>query len=115
MQDIIDKPIILNIHSTRYSNLTLVDLPGITKNPLEGQQSDIEKCVTDIIRPHIENENSMILAITPANHELVNSVGINLALEVNPGGGFHIKTKMLTKMIKCLFCINKQSHFRKRP
>jgi len=35
-KNIVDKPIILNIYSTTCPDLTLIDLPGITRIPLAG-------------------------------------------------------------------------------
>lgn len=42
-KDITDKPISLVIYSRNVVDLTLVDLPGITKVPVQGQPLDIEK------------------------------------------------------------------------
>ena len=38
-----DKPISLTIYSPNVVDLTLVDLPGITKVPVHGQPSDVEE------------------------------------------------------------------------
>jgi dynamin 1-like protein len=35
-KNIVDKPIVLNIYSHTCPDLTLVDLPGITRIPIEG-------------------------------------------------------------------------------
>lgn len=35
-KDIVDKPIILHIYSSSCPDLTLIDLPGITRIPLPG-------------------------------------------------------------------------------
>jgi hypothetical protein len=42
---IVDKPIVITIHSYSCPDLTLIDLPGITRIPLQGtdQKADIEK------------------------------------------------------------------------
>lgn len=53
-------------------NLTLVDLPGITKVPVGDQPSDIEKQIRDMCLKYIENPNSIILAVSPANADLAN-------------------------------------------
>lgn len=34
--NIVDRPIVLNIHSHTCPDLTLIDLPGITRIPLKG-------------------------------------------------------------------------------
>jgi len=42
-KNIIDKAIILNVHSKSCPNLTLIDLPGLTRIAIDGQSEDIYK------------------------------------------------------------------------
>jgi hypothetical protein len=44
-----DQPIFLTIHSQNVVDLTLVDLPGITKVPVKGQAIDIESQIKRLI------------------------------------------------------------------
>uniref|UniRef100_A0A3Q4NAP9 Interferon-induced GTP-binding protein Mx n=1 Tax=Neolamprologus brichardi TaxID=32507 RepID=A0A3Q4NAP9_NEOBR len=67
-------------------NLTLVDLPGITKVPVGDQPTDIEYQVRDMIMQYICKENCLILAVTPANTDLANSDALKLAKDVDPQG-----------------------------
>lgn len=67
-------------------NLTLVDLPGITKIPVGDQPADIEYQIRDMIMQYICNENCLILAVTPANTDLANSDALKLAKDVDPQG-----------------------------
>ena len=39
---IVDQPIVLNIYSHTCPDLTLIDLPGITRIPIAGQAKNIE-------------------------------------------------------------------------
>ncbi|CAB1313410.1 unnamed protein product [Coregonus sp. 'balchen'] len=64
---ITDEPIHLKIFSPHVVNLTLVDLPGITKVPVGDQPKDIEVQIKDLIVKHISNPNSIILAKTVAD------------------------------------------------
>jgi hypothetical protein len=41
-KNIVDKPIVLNIYSPTCPDLTLIDLPGITRIPIAGQDKNIE-------------------------------------------------------------------------
>ena len=41
-KNIVDKAIVLNIYSHTCPDLTLIDLPGITRIPIEGQDKNIE-------------------------------------------------------------------------
>lgn len=79
-------PIQLRIFSPRLLNLTLVDLPGITKIPVGEQPPDIETQTRQLILEHIARPNSIILAVTPANSDLVNSDALKMAREVDPAG-----------------------------
>ncbi|XP_010072862.1 PREDICTED: dynamin-2-like, partial [Pterocles gutturalis] len=67
-------------------NLTLIDLPGITKVPVGDQPQDIEYQIKDMILQFISRESSLILAVTPANMDLANSDALKLAKEVDPQG-----------------------------
>ncbi|KPJ17179.1 Dynamin-1-like protein [Papilio machaon] len=53
------EPINLKIYSTKVVNLTLVDLPGITKVPIGDQPEDIENQIRNLIIKHIANPNSI--------------------------------------------------------
>uniref|UniRef100_A0A3Q3ER87 Interferon-induced GTP-binding protein Mx n=1 Tax=Kryptolebias marmoratus TaxID=37003 RepID=A0A3Q3ER87_KRYMA len=79
-------PIALQIHSPHVLNLTLVDLPGITKVPVGDQPACIEYQIRDIIMQYICRENCLILAVTPANNDLANSDALKLAKDVDPQG-----------------------------
>ncbi|KAK2835812.1 hypothetical protein Q5P01_016296 [Channa striata] len=79
-------PINLRIYSPHVLNLTLVDLPGITKVPVGDQPADIEYQIRDMIMQYICNENCLILAVTPANTDLANSDALKLAKDVDPQG-----------------------------
>ncbi|XP_054459472.1 dynamin 3a isoform X2 [Anoplopoma fimbria] len=79
-------PISLRIYSPHVLNLTLVDLPGITKVPIGDQPADIEYQIRDMIMQFICKENCLILAVTPANTDLANSDALKLAKDVDPQG-----------------------------
>ena len=51
------EPINLRIYSPNVLNLTLVDLPGLTKVPINGQPKDIEKQIRDMIMKYIVRPN----------------------------------------------------------
>uniref|UniRef100_A0A7N6B2Q8 Interferon-induced GTP-binding protein Mx n=1 Tax=Anabas testudineus TaxID=64144 RepID=A0A7N6B2Q8_ANATE len=80
------EPIYLKIFSPKVLNLTLVDLPGITKVPVGDQPEDIEAQVQAMILSFISNPNSLILAVSPANSDLATSDALKLAREVDPDG-----------------------------
>ncbi|KAK4193108.1 Dynamin central region-domain-containing protein [Podospora australis] len=79
-------PINLRIYSPNVLNLTLVDLPGLTRVPVGDQPRDIERQIRDMILKYIQKSNAIILAVTAANIDLANSDGLKLAREVDPEG-----------------------------
>ena len=67
-------------------NLTLVDLPGLTKVAVGDQPQDIEFQIREMILQFITKENCIILAVSPANSDLANSDALKMAKEVDPQG-----------------------------
>uniref|UniRef100_A0A8C2WIW8 Dynamin-1-like protein n=1 Tax=Cyclopterus lumpus TaxID=8103 RepID=A0A8C2WIW8_CYCLU len=81
-----EEPIHLKIFSPHVVNLTLVDLPGITKLPVGDQPKDIELQIKELIFKYISNPNSIILAVTAANTDMATSEALKVAREVDPDG-----------------------------
>uniref|UniRef100_A0A803WDG4 Dynamin-type G domain-containing protein n=1 Tax=Ficedula albicollis TaxID=59894 RepID=A0A803WDG4_FICAL len=79
-------PINLRVYSPHVLNLTLIDLPGITKVPVGDQPQDIEFQIREMILQFISRDSSLILAVTPANVDLANSDALKMAKEVDPQG-----------------------------
>lgn len=79
-------PINLRVHSPHVLNLTLIDLPGITKVPVGDQPPDIEEQIREMILEFITKDNCIILAVSPANQDLANSDALKLAKSVDPDG-----------------------------
>lgn len=103
------EPISLKIYSIHVLNLSLVDLPGITKVDIFSisvyvkylefnslikkfkvavgdQPEDIEIQVKNLIVKYIQNPNSIILAVSTANTDMSTSESLKLAKEVDPEG-----------------------------
>ncbi|XP_073397199.1 dynamin-1 isoform X7 [Dendrobates tinctorius] len=79
-------PINLRVYSPNVLNLTLVDLPGMTKVPVGDQPADIEAQIRDMLMQFVTKENCLILAVSPANSDLANSDALKIAKEVDPQG-----------------------------
>ena len=67
-------------------NITLIDLPGLTKIPVGDQPVDIEQQIRDMLMQFITKDTCLILAVTPANTDLATSDALNLAKQVDPDG-----------------------------
>ncbi|EXB62174.1 Dynamin-related protein 5A [Morus notabilis] len=89
-------PIHLSIYSPNVVNLTLIDLPGLTKVAVEGQPDSIVQDIENMVRSFIEKPNCIILAISPANQDLATSDAIKISREVDPRGErtFGVLTKI---------------------
>ncbi|VYS64782.1 unnamed protein product [Arabidopsis thaliana] len=91
-----DTQIRLKISSPNVLNITLVDLPGITKVPVGDQPSDIEARIRTMILSYIKQDTCLILAVTPANTDLANSDALQIASIVDPDG--HRTIGVITKL-----------------
>ncbi|XP_062098667.1 phragmoplastin DRP1E-like [Humulus lupulus] len=89
-------PIHLSIYSPNVVNLTLIDLPGLTKVAVEGQPESIVEDIESMVRSYVDKPNCVILAISPANQDIATSDAIKLAREVDPAGErtFGVLTKL---------------------
>ena len=78
-------------------NITLIDLPGLTKIAVGDQPTDIGDQIKDMIMTYICRETCLILAVTPANTDIATSDALQLARQADPEG----EKANLLKMIKC--------------
>ncbi|XP_074655030.1 dynamin-1-like isoform X11 [Tubulanus polymorphus] len=79
-------PINLRVFSPNVLNLTLIDLPGMTRVAVGDQPVDIEQQIRSMVMEFIGNANCLILAVSPANTDLANSDALKIAKEVDPQG-----------------------------
>ncbi|CAJ2678189.1 unnamed protein product [Trifolium pratense] len=91
-----DKQIRLKIFSPNVLDITLVDLPGLTKVPVGDQPSDIEARIRTMIMSYIKVPTCLILAVTPANSDLANSDALQMAGTADPDG--HRTIGVITKL-----------------
>ncbi|KAG0556376.1 hypothetical protein M758_11G047200 [Ceratodon purpureus] len=89
-------PIHLSVYSPNVVNLTLIDLPGLTKIAVDGQSDNIVMDIENMVRSYIEKPNSIILAVSPANQDIATSDAMKIAREVDPSGErtFGVLTKL---------------------
>merc|ERR1711865_301000 len=85
-QTVSAEPITLKIVSPDVLTMTLVDLPGMTRNPVGGQPESIMVDINNMVEDFIANENCIILAVSPANQDLANSDALAMARKHDPNG-----------------------------
>mmetsp|Transcript_39846 Transcript_39846/g.105647 ORF Transcript_39846/g.105647 Transcript_39846/m.105647 type:complete len:722 (-) Transcript_39846:119-2284(-) len=95
-QVISHEPIILRVSSPRVVDLTLVDLPGITRVPVGDQPADIERHIRELVLSHIKNPRCLILAIVAGNADLATADALAISREVDPQG--HRTIGVVTKL-----------------
>eukprot|EP00040_Diaphanoeca_grandis_P008233 m.44464 g.44464 ORF g.44464 m.44464 type:complete len:774 (-) comp19685_c0_seq1:28-2349(-) len=83
-KNVADKPINLKIYSPNVLDLTLVDLPGITRVAIADQPKDIEGQIRQLVYRYIQNSKSIILAVSPANSDIATSDSLQIAKDVDP-------------------------------
>jgi len=81
-----DEPILLRIFSPGVTDLTLVDLPGLTKVPTGDQPADIADRIRSLVMRYISQPSCIILAVSAANADLATSDALALAREADPAG-----------------------------
>ncbi|CAF4015493.1 unnamed protein product [Rotaria sordida] len=78
-------PIYLTIYKRNMPfDLTLIDLPGITRNPLLGQPKDIHTQILNLINKYIEPTTAVVLHVIPASVDFATSESMKLAKEYDP-------------------------------
>ncbi|CAG9481851.1 dynamin-like protein, putative [Plasmodium vivax] len=79
-----ESPIIIEIHKSDVLDLTLIDLPGLTKVPVGNQPQNVEEQIVNLVNKYIKNPNCIILAVSCANIDLANSDSLKMARSVDP-------------------------------
>ena len=95
-KNIVDKPIVLNVYSQTCPDLTLVDLPGVTRVPVGNQPKNIEEITKNMAIRYIEDPLTIILCVIAANTDIATSDGLKLAREIDTTGSRTIG--VLTKL-----------------
>ncbi|KAK2198261.1 bifunctional Dynamin/Dynamin GTPase effector/Dynamin [Babesia duncani] len=85
---IVDEPIVLSVYCADCPDLTLIDLPGVTRVPLKNsdQTDDIEVVTKDMIMRYASDPRTIILAVVSANVDMSTSDALQLAKRADPLG-----------------------------
>jgi GTP-binding protein EngB required for normal cell division len=81
-----DAPITLVVRKRGVPDLTLVDLPGITRVPVHGQPEDIYDQVAKIIKEYIAPKESIILNVLSATVDFPTCESIRMSQQVDRSG-----------------------------
>uniref|UniRef100_A0A2K5MMW6 MX dynamin like GTPase 1 n=1 Tax=Cercocebus atys TaxID=9531 RepID=A0A2K5MMW6_CERAT len=78
--------ITLEISSRDVPDLTLIDLPGITRVAVGNQPPDIGYKIKTLIRKYIQRQETINLVVVPSNVDIATTEALSMAQEVDPEG-----------------------------
>ena len=95
---IVDSPIRLRIYSNTCPDLTVIDLPGITRIPMYNtdQPKNIEEITKNMCEKYCQDKTTIILCVIPANIDLSTSEALSMSMRLDPEGNRTIG--VLTKL-----------------
>ena len=85
-KNIVDDPIVLKVFSDVCPDLTVIDLPGITRIPIGDQPKDIERITKEMVQRYCKDERTIILCVIPANADMSTSEALQMAQMLDPEG-----------------------------
>ncbi|KAK1902115.1 Interferon-induced GTP-binding protein Mx [Dissostichus eleginoides] len=81
-----DDLISLEIASPDVPDLTLIDLPGITRVAVKGQDANIGDKIKGMIQKFIRRQETISLVVVPCNVDIATTEALKMAQEVDPEG-----------------------------
>ncbi|XP_062272448.1 interferon-induced GTP-binding protein Mx-like [Scomber scombrus] len=76
----------LEIASPDVPDLTLIDLPGITRVAVEGQPENIGDQIKLMIQTYIKRQETISLVVVPCNVDIATTEALKMAQQVDPEG-----------------------------
>ncbi|XP_008066755.1 interferon-induced GTP-binding protein Mx1-like, partial [Carlito syrichta] len=76
----------LEVSSPHVPDLTLIDLPGITRVAVGNQPADIGRQIKALIRKYIYRQQTINLVVVPCNVDIATTEALSMAQEVDPEG-----------------------------
>ncbi|XP_037687373.1 interferon-induced GTP-binding protein Mx1 [Choloepus didactylus] len=76
----------LEVCSPHVPDLTLIDLPGITRVAVGNQPADIGWQIKSLIRKYINKQETINLVVVPSNVDIATTEALSMAQEVDPEG-----------------------------
>ncbi|XP_047652907.1 interferon-induced GTP-binding protein Mx2 isoform X2 [Phacochoerus africanus] len=76
----------LEVTSPEVPDLTLIDLPGITRVAVGNQPQDIGLQIKALIKKYIQEQQTINLVVVPCNVDIATTEALRMAQEVDPEG-----------------------------
>ncbi|XP_053311709.1 interferon-induced GTP-binding protein Mx2-like [Spea bombifrons] len=84
--DVSEDLITLEIEAPNVPDLTLIDLPGITRIALSNQRKDIGQQIKNMIHKYILKQQTISLVVVPSNVDIATTEALEMARQVDPSG-----------------------------
>ncbi|CAN6971443.1 unnamed protein product [Brassica rapa subsp. trilocularis] len=81
-----DAPLTLHVKKAGVPDITMVDLPGITRVPVNGQPDNIYEQISGMIMKYIEPQESIILNVLSATVDFTTCESIRMSRQVDKTG-----------------------------
>ncbi|XP_077335909.1 interferon-induced GTP-binding protein Mx2-like [Lithobates pipiens] len=81
-----DELITLEVISPNVPDLTLIDLPGITRVAIGNQQADTGHKIKQMISKYIKKQETINLVVVPSNVDIATTEALEMAKTVDPSG-----------------------------
>lgn len=87
-KNIVNRPIVVSVFSPLCPDLTVIDLPGIVNNPLEGsdQPEDIDQITWGITKRYCEKPETIILCVLASGVDITTSEILRYVKKIDPMG-----------------------------
>lgn len=82
--NIVHEEIVVEVYLPTCPDLTIIDLPGLVINKVEGQPEDIREQIENLVYKYCSDENTIIMCVSPADIDLAADNGIYHAKKVDP-------------------------------
>ena len=76
----------LTVYSADCPDLTIIDLPGITRIPYGDQPKNIEEITKKMVTTYCKDPKTVILAVIPGNQDMSTSDALQMAMALDPDG-----------------------------
>ena len=76
----------VSVQSSTTPNLSLIDLPGIIRTTIYGQEKRVIANVNDLLDSFMRQPETIILAVIPANQDIATIDVLERAYEYDPAG-----------------------------
>ncbi|EDQ85096.1 uncharacterized protein MONBRDRAFT_34403 [Monosiga brevicollis MX1] len=82
-KDVEDKPLELTIFRKNQVDLTLIDLPGMTRVAVEGQSENIEETIKAMYKKYMDPKEAVLLNVVNATSDVTASASLQLSRTVD--------------------------------